>query len=195
MKNLLMLFIAIALISTSYAQVQKSNFRIAYAISIPTGDFADHIGSTSFRGASLEYNYLIMPRLEIGLESGWNLFYEKQDEKVYTEGTASISGIQYRYTNTIPIIAGAKFILGHDANLKPYGGLGIGTLYVNRYTDFGLYRLTTNTWQLAVRPELGLRYDYEHNKALFAAVKYYVADSNDELTGQSYVSLNIGIIF
>lgn len=195
MKSLFMLLIAVSVLSIAHAQKSPSNFRISWAVAMPTGSLSDYIDQTSARGISIEYNWRPKTNFEVGIESGWNLFYQKVDDKVYTHETISISGIQYRYTNTIPIIVGGKFLVESSSKLKPYVGAGLGTIYINRNTDFGLYRFTTNTWQFSVRPEIGVRYDYQTGKGLILGLKYYANSSNDELDGQSYMALNLGFVF
>ena len=196
MKNLFILFIAVGLTANTYAQ-SGSNFIMSYSIALPTGDLSDYISQTSFRGISFEYNMRLKPSLELGLETGWNVFYEKVAEKVYTEETASVSGVQYRYTNAVPIIAGGKYHFKNDSKIKPYAGVGLGTLYADRDTDLGLYRISTNEWQFCVRPEVGLRYELggQVGKGLQIGAKYYAASSGEDLDGQSFVSLNIGFVF
>lgn len=43
----------------------------------------------------------------VGVDAGWNVFYEKKDYDTYTGGTESLSGIQYRYQNSVPLLASA----------------------------------------------------------------------------------------
>lgn len=174
----------------------QSSFTMSYPIGIPMGDLSDYIGAVSYRGINLEFNRRIKDNLEVGLETGWNVFYEKQAEKVYTDGTASISGVQFRYTNAVPIIAGAKFIKSISGKpMTPYIGVGLGTLYVDRSTDFGLYRITIDAWQFCIRPELGFIYKAERGVGFFVGGKYYAAFGTDDLDGQSYLTINIGVVF
>src|SRR6187397_1442830 len=195
MKNLFILFMAVGLGANAYAQ-SNSNFIASYSIAMPTGNLSDYIGQTSFRGISFEWNTRIKPNVELGLESGWNVFYEKVGEKVYTEGTASVSGTQYRYTNAVPIIAGAKYHFKNDSKIKPYGGVGLGTVYVDRDTDLGMYRISTQEWQFSVRPELGIRYELGgQGTALQIGAKYYANSETDNLDGQPFVAINIGFVF
>ena len=175
-----------------YAQ---GSFTVAYPISFPMGDLSDYIGQTSFRGITLEFNKRQKKNLDIGIEASWHTFYERQDSKVYTEGTASISGIQYRYTNSIPLLAGVKYYKETNGQLYPYAGLGLGTLYINRSTDFGLYRITNETWQFALRPELGIVMKAGSGVWGVLGVKYYAGFGNDDLDGQSYFSVNLGLMF
>src|SRR5215204_1707350 len=171
MKKLFILLMATGLVSNTYAQ-QRSHLTMSYSIAMPTGSLSDYIGSTSFRGLSLEYTQQVRENLDLGLEAGWNSFYERVTDKVYTEGTASISGVQYRYTHAIPIILGGKFNFGGGSKVKPYGGLGLGTVYLNRNTEFGLYVINTDTWQFVVRPELGIKYEYAPGRGMLFGLKY-----------------------
>ena len=114
----------------------QSNFMISYPIGFPMGNLHDYTTSTSFRGINVEFNKKVAPNQTVGLETGWNVFYQHVDKKVYTEGTQSITGVQYRYTNAVPIIAGGKFYFESKKTIHPYVGVGLGTLYVDRYDGF-----------------------------------------------------------
>jgi outer membrane protein W len=174
----------------------QSNFMISYPIGFPVGDLHNYISNTSFRGINLEFNKQVAPNQSVGLELGWNTFYQHVNQKVYTEGTQSISGVQYRYTNTCPMVAGGKFYMGeHKGKTHPYIGVGLGTLYANRTTDFGIYRITTDTWQFLIRPEAGFEMNAGSSESFFIGVKYYWAFNTDALVGQNYLTANIGFKF
>ena len=194
MKKILILILILASLSSTSNAQEPHSFTMAYSIAMPASGLSDYIGSTSFRGFNLEYNRRIESGWAFGLESGWNSFHERTESKVYTEGTMSISGIQYRNTIAVPIIGGAKYHFNSDSKIKPYGGIGLGTIYFDRNTDFGLYRISTDTWQFTYRPEFGIKYEYQPGQGILFGVKYYGATGNDDLDGQSYFALNIGIV-
>lgn len=195
MKHLITLLLAF--ISLQLVHAQKGfNFGLAYPIAFPLSDMNDYISNTSFRGVSMEFNNFIKPNLNVGVETGWNIFYERVDNKVYTEETASISGVQYRYTNTFPIIAGAKYYkINNNSNIRPFIGVGAGTLYVDRDTDFGLYRINNDAWQFCIRPELGVGFRMAAGGAFVLSAKYFAGFEAEDLDGQSYISVNLGFIF
>lgn len=144
----------------------------------------------------MEFNHFQSRNLNLGIETGWNVFYERVDDQVYTDKTASISGVQYRYTNAVPILAGAKYYKeNNNKNLKPYLGFGLGTLYIDRYTDFGLYRIINDTWQFCLRPEIGLAYGLGNGTALVLNGKYYAGFETNDLDAQNYVSVSLGLMF
>jgi hypothetical protein len=196
MKYILLLVVFSGLILTSKAQ--GVNFIISYPIAFPMGNMHDYIGKTSFRGASFEVNAVHAEKLEYGLETTWNVFYQKEDSKVYTDQTASIKGVQYRYINSVPILAHARMSFGDEKSMghfTPFAGLGIGTIYIDQATDFGLYRITNEAWQFCLRPEIGVKFNNSKGPAGFLGVRYYAGFNSDDMDGQSYLSLNIGIIF
>lgn len=174
---------------------QGSNFVITYPIGFPMGDLHSYINKTSFRGINMEFDKHQKQDLDIGIESGWNVFYSREDSKVYTDGTTSISGIQYRYTNSVPILATARKYFDKGKASLPYASLGLGTLYVNRATDFGLYRITTEAWQFCIRPEIGIAIKGHEGVMGTISAKYYWAFNTKDLTGQPFLSLNIGFMF
>jgi hypothetical protein len=197
MKKIIILFMVTAITLNSFGQTRYPKWILSYSVGMPMEKLNDYIEEVSPRGIALEVDLPIKPKWDVVLEAGWNHFYERVGDKVYTIETASISGVQYRYTNAVPMVAGLKYHIGgteSKSKLKPYAGIGIGTTYINRNTDFGMYRFSVNNWQFAVRPELGLKYEYGPGRGINFGVKYYMNSENDEMDGQSFIAFNIGIL-
>ena len=194
MKKIFFLLVASLCMQGLLAQ-DRSIFVISYPIAFPAGNLSDYISNTSFRGINLEFGREVKPNVIVEMETGWNVFYQEAPNQVYTEGTASISGKQFRYTNSVPILAGAKWILKSKNNLIPYAGLGLGTMYSDRSTDFGLYRISKDAWQFCLRPELGITFKSRGGPAAMLGVKYYASFNSSELDGQSFFTVNIGVVF
>jgi hypothetical protein len=185
MKSIITLLLATISLTSVHAQ-RGFNFTVAYPVSFPVGNMSDYISQTSFRGITMEFNHFQTPNLNLGIETGWNVFYERVDNEVFTDKTASISGVQFRYTNAVPM---------NNNNLKPYIGAGLGTLYIDKYTDFGLYRIVDDAWQFCIRPEIGIAYGMGNGSALTLGGKYYAGFEADDLEAQNYFSISLGIIF
>jgi hypothetical protein len=196
MKKLYIFFVILAGALNLAAQ-HGGNFTMSYSMGFPVSNLKDYNSSTSFRGISLEFNKTIKPNMvDVSLETGWNVFYDREDSKVYTEETASITGVQYRYTNSVPIILGGKWYkTSKNENMKPFLGVGLGTLFTSRSTDFGLYRINTEAWQFCIRPELGFRFDTPGGAGFLIGGKYYGAFDSDDLDAQSYFTINVGVVF
>ena len=194
MKKIFFLLVATLCLQGAFAQ-SHGNFIMSYPIAFPMGDLHDYISNTSFRGINLEFGKEVKPNVIAEIETGWNVFYQEVPDQVYKDGTASISGKQFRYTNSVPILAGAKWILKSKNNLVPYAGLGLGTMYSDRSTDFGLYRISTDAWQFCLRPELGITFKSRNGPSAMLGVKYYASFNSSDLDGQSFLTVNIGVVF
>jgi len=185
----------LGIISVAVVYGQKGGYGgMTYSMAMPMGDLKNYIDQTSFRGTNIEFFWHIKPNVDLGGEVGWNVFYKKEDLATYTDGTKSITGTQFRYTNAVPMIFGARW-RKMGGNTQPYFGAGIGTTYINRATDFGLYRITNNTWQFCVRPEAGLIYKLSETTAATVGLKYYSNFKNDDLDAQSYLTLQVGFVW
>jgi opacity protein-like surface antigen len=194
MKKINIGLLAACLLSAGSALAQSS-FSIQYSMATGSGDMKSYISNLSFRGITLEYRYRIQPKFSVGAEAGWNVFYQKKDFATYTDGTTSLSGVQYRYINAVPLFLTGDFYLRPGEKINPFVGVGIGTLYTKRNTDMGLYTLPTETWAFALRPQVGVL--IEANPALdFIIVgKYNAGFSTSSQAAQSYFTLNLGLVF
>ena len=187
-----MIFCSLLATSKGYGQAE-SYMSAQYAVSFGTGDLGDFISATSWRGFLIEYRSAVKSNLLYGLDAGWNVFYEKKDRDSYTSGNETISGVQYRYQNVVPLLAAADFFISSENALKPYVGLGIGTMYSERATDMNLYRLKETSWQFALKGEIGLLYKVNYSSSIKFAAKYYNGFKTSSLDAQSYVSLSLGM--
>ncbi len=151
-------------------------FSMNYSMAFPTGDLSDFIDKPSFRGVSVDWRSTLAsnPNLALGFDFGWNVFYKKEAERAYTYQTATLYGTQYRYTNSFPMLGAVDYIWDMD-KLKPFAGLGIGTVFNVRDNDVGLYRFEDKTWHFALKPEIGLMYQVSPEMGFKVAAKYYQA--------------------
>ncbi len=194
MKKIIFLMIFGSLLATTktFGQ-QESYMSVQYSVSFSTGDMADYISKASWRGILIEYRSEINSHLMAGVDVGWNVFYERKDYGTYTQGTESLSGIQFRYQNVVPMLATFDYLITSDKALKPYIGLGIGTMFSERATDMNLYRLETNAWQFALKGELGVLYELNYTASIKLAAKYYNGFKTDKLENQGFFSINLGM--
>lgn len=186
--------IVFALFVMTICSKAQSRLGFQYGMAIPSGDLKDFISKTSFRGFSIDYKYMVKDNIGIGCDLGWNVFYQNRPYGTYTEGTMSLTGVQYRYTNV-----GWGYVTGHyyflsETNLMPYVGVGIGTLYADRDLDMGLYYISQDDWQFAYRPEIGLLYKVDR-VGVKANLKYQGATNSHDLKGQNYWAIGLGMEF
>lgn len=194
-KNLFLLaFLSLAFSSISLAQTNMFSFN--YAISLPTGNTSDYIDQASGRGFVFEYQRFINSNFALGLELGHMTLYKREANKVYTEGTASLSGVQYRYQYEYPILVTGNYYVVTGGPIRPYVGLGVGTVAHDRRIDMGIFTSEDTHWQFAIRPEAGLLIQPTSQSLGFKlGAKYYSSFESNDVAGQSHLGFNIGVVF
>jgi hypothetical protein len=158
--------------------------------------------SESFRGAGFEYRMFVHPNFSIGAYAGWHVFNGETTRTIHveTEGDealiADITGTQYRYINSFPIMLNLNYYIGNPDGFQAYLGLGAGTMIIEERVELGVVAAEQTRWHLALAPELGFKIPFGYNFSGLASVKYHHAFPAKGITGEkyahSYVSVNIG---
>jgi outer membrane protein len=187
--------IIIALVVGSTAIQAQNMSTIMYNVGIGTGDLGEYVEPASFRGLSFDYQYLVTDNIAVGFGIGWQTFYEDKGFQSVTDGSATLSGFQYRYLNSFPFHITGTYFVDTGGEVKPYVGLGIGTIYNIRNTDMGLYTFETNQWHFSFRPEAGIQYDFSYTFGMRINVRYVQGFNTDDLDGQNYVAVGLGFVF
>jgi len=188
------LYILLFIVFTSSAMAQQSYSSWQYTMGFGTGDLHDYIGKASFRGVMFDYTKLVNGGLGVGLEIGWNTFYEQKDYDTYTRGDFQISGKQWRYSNNVPLLFTVSYYAMPDNDFTPYGGLGIGTMWSERRTSMGQWDFYEDAWPFTLRPELGVQFD-TGGLGFSLSGKYYYGFKTGDMTAQSFFTLNFGLVF
>ncbi|CAD5265551.1 MULTISPECIES: outer membrane beta-barrel protein [unclassified Imperialibacter] len=197
MKNILKIISLIAMSQFFFTDLHAQGYTsIQYHLGIPVGDFKDYIENSSYSGMAIDYNFKVSPSFAIGAGIGWNAFYERKPYATYEDGTASLSGIQYRYSNVMPVHLTGQYFFLKESNWQPYASFGVGTLFSNRTTDMGLYRWNEDAWRFSLKPEAGVTYSPWHFAGLKASVKYnQVFKKPDTDEGHSFWTVGLGVVF
>jgi opacity protein-like surface antigen len=196
MKSIIIL-IVFFLAATTQTAFSQSTFSLQYAINFPLGNTGDYIGEPSFRGISLDYRYHVSPMIAVGIGTGWYTFYEKQDYGTYTSSdeALSVSGVQYRYINSMPLLFTGDYYFSPEEKFSPFVGLGIGVTYNEVNTEMGQFYVDTDTWQFSLAPEVGARIGTASSVWGVISARYNNCFETSELEAQSYLTLNIGVMF
>jgi len=194
MKKIFIVILAVGIFA-AVPSIAQSTFSIQYSMGFGSGDVKSFVSSSSFRGAALAYRYHIEPKFSVGADIGWNTFYERRAFDTYTSGTVSLSGVQYRYINAMPIFVAFDYYMKPDEKINPFIGLGVGTLYTRRNTDMNLYTVENTVWAFALRPEAGVLVNANEGLDIILAGKYNYGFAAGGLEAQSYFTFNIGLVF
>lgn len=186
--------IALVSLSISSAFAQSKYTIISYSLGFGTGKMHDFILPMSPRGVTLDYREFKTDKIAVGLDIGWQVFYDNLPDDIYTSGNFSYSGKQYRYSNHIPVLFSSDYFINIGEKLRTFGGLGIGTMYTLQNTDMGLYTFERRAWHFAMRPELGILFKTGSNFSLSLLTKYYYGFKSGELPSQGYFTVNFGLV-
>ena len=142
--------------------VKGQMLNLNYQMSVPLGKMNDYAGKMSFRGMDLEYHHFLNEKFSIGGMIGWNTFYKDKGKLTGdflfkgSKDIHTITGYQYRYINTVPImVMGRYWLTDQNTMFRPYLGLGLGTSWTELKTDLGQFTATNARWQFAFAPEIG----------------------------------------
>jgi opacity protein-like surface antigen len=194
MKNIkIKLLILILGLSAFFTLSAQGRFGITYNTALPLGETSDYIGNFSFRGAGIEARWEVAQELYVGFNTSWNVFYESVSGS-FTEGTRTLTGTQYRYLNSYPLMFTAFKGFGELGAFSPYAGLGIGGIKVDRRSEMGLWQHTENKWHFGLAPEIGtLIYTWGNFDILFS-IRYNYAFKTGDTPAYSYLGINLGIL-
>ena len=181
--------------SAMLTHAQENIYMFEYSMGFPTGDLADYIDEPSFRGFNFGYRYMLDENRALGLDMGWQTFYEKKDYATYTDGTSSITGIQYRYTNAFTASLQIDQVFNEGSDLRPFIGLGAGTSYMRRTLDMGLYRLERDPWQFMLQPEAGVSLYTTNGNMVMLTFNYYWGFATKQLDAQSFMAVGLAYAF
>lgn len=172
------LILAIALLGASLLP-KAQMLNINYQIALPLGDLKDFTDKASFRGMGMEYHGFLTDRISLGAGTGWNVFYENRDHATGdfrfkgNDNTYTMTGNQYRYVNTVPLMAICRYFLaGGTSPVQPFLGLGAGTRWTEKRLEVGQYAATLSRWQFSFAPEVGIIAPFNEQLALSAGARY-----------------------
>ena len=193
MKKIFIFIISSLFAVSSFSQNNLT--ALQYSMGFGAGNMHDFIGAASFRGFTIDYRNLVQPNIGVGVDIGWNVFYDELPDGTYEYENLTISGKQWRYSNHFPMLAAMDFYLKPDETINPFVGLGLGTMYSLQNTDMSAYTYEKDAWHFALRPEIGVILDIAPGMGFMIASKYYYGFKAGDLPAQGYFTINVGFVF
>ena len=151
--KLISTFILIVVLSFA-AFGQEYMTTLTYTISAPAGETTSFIESSSYLGLSFDGRKFILPFISVGFYTGWQVFYENGDVPINVD-QGTISGNQYRYLNTFPIMLNAHLYIGPDQCIRPYIGINAGAYFTWKRLNIGVLTAEEKKWVLTYIDALG----------------------------------------
>jgi len=193
MKKIFIFIIFSALSISSFSQDNLT--ALQYSMGFGAGNMHDFIGAASFRGFTVDYRNMVQPNIGVGVDIGWNVFYDEIPDGTYEYQNLTISGKQWRYSNEFPMLAAMDFYFSPDAMVNPFAGLGLGTMYSLQNTDMGTYTFERDAWHFVLAPEIGVLLEAAPGVGFTLNTKYYYGFKAGDLPAQGFFTLNVGFVF
>jgi hypothetical protein len=93
-------------------------YALTYQPAQPLGNTQDFTDNFGWRGVGFDFKHMIKPRLALGLSVGWQVFDHQTDQVISAFGV-DISGDQFGYVNSFPILANVNYSSARRAGCGP----------------------------------------------------------------------------
>jgi hypothetical protein len=183
--------VLLTVLGTNLASAQTWT-ALTYQPSQPLGNTQDFADGFGWRGVGIDYKKQVKPNLALGLSFGWHVFDQQTDQVVSAFGV-DISGDQFRYVNSWPLLANVSYFLGTPGGVRPYLSANVGTYIMEHRLDIGLYSIHETNWHFGFGPEVGVAIPLQSDLAGVLSGRYNYALSAGSVGDQSYVSFGIGL--
>ena len=201
---ILMTMFAACIISVSASAQDKFKMELGYNISVPTGSFKnDYINKTSFRGATGELSYTFNPRFSLGLNSGYQNYYQKYDRQLYKlDGSQTVSAVLTNSMDIVPVLLrGTFYPLGNSvtAIVQPYVSVGAGVNLVTYGQYLGEFGGTESSAAFAAQAGAGIKIPFgnklNQNGIKIGATYNYCNYNSNDISKLNNIGISAGVIF
>jgi outer membrane protein W len=180
---------------------EKFKMEINYNVALPTGSFKnDFIENTSYRGITGEVKYQFNPKFSLGLQSGFQNFYQKYPRQEYKlENNQTISAVVTNNLEIVPVLVkGTYYPTGNSKTIVPYlsGAAGVNIINFEQYV--GEFGGTDVSLGAAVQAGAGIKIPFgtrKQNGISLGATYNYAAYNKNNQENLNNIGLNLGVIF
>jgi hypothetical protein len=206
MKTLRHLFIiAVFSFAVNYASAQadgKLKMKLNYNVGLPVGDFKEnYISDPSFNGASGEIAYSINPKVSLGLNLGYQSYYQKYGRQTYKTGdNETISAVLSNTVELMPVMINGTFTpLGNSTSrVQPYLSVGAGLNLVNYRQYYGEFSSGNASTSFGAQAGAGFTVPFGKAKTSsfqVGATYNHTPYNANELKNLNSVGVQAGIVF
>jgi hypothetical protein len=167
-------------------------YTMTYDMSLGLGSTGDYISAPSFRGATLiDGRGFITNNVSIGGSFSWHVF-TKELEGEFVDGTTTLTGKQYRYINSFPVMVTSYYYLGDGSTTTYYAGGGVGVVSYEQRTEMGLYYSGDPKWHFGISPQIGVLIPMGASVDLHISLKYQQTFKSSDYDANQYLTLGVG---
>jgi opacity protein-like surface antigen len=156
-------------------------FNLGYNASIPTGGFKNYVTNPAYKGFTAGLSFPVTSQLSLGLNVGYNDFYQKYPRAQYSDGHgSSISAVVSNSIQLVPLTFSADYTLLKKGFIRPYIGAGAGVNFISFDQYLGEFDNPQSMAKLAVFGEAGflIPVNYDGSTAFKIGGSYNYAPFN-----------------
>jgi hypothetical protein len=192
--NIALLVAALLLGSQKSASAQEWLWGLAYGFAAPTGNTKEFANDFSWRNFTVEARRINEDRnMSFGFNASWNVFFEKSNRtSVLPNVPGSVTGTQYRYINSWPILLNAHHYFGHPYKPRPFIGLNLGAYIIEERVEIGLVAAHETNVHLGGAPEVGFAFP-RGNQIWWLSARYHATLKAGNVPEQNYFTVSLGV--
>ncbi len=157
LKRYLLPIVLMLLIQTQvHSQEKRLNLTLNYAAGIPMGNFKTITNKTSLRGWDASLLYVVNSKLSLGLQTGFQDFYQKYPRQVLHSAGSDLSAVVINSVQVSPIMAKVKYRFTNSSFIEPFVALAAGGNLISYRKYYGEFPDNKSAFGFAAQPELGL---------------------------------------
>jgi hypothetical protein len=170
----------------------QSWWAFSYQPAAPLSNTQDFTDNFTWRGVGVDYKRMVKPNLTVGLSFGWHVFNQETDDVVSAFGL-DISGDQFRYVNSWPVLANVSYFFGQPGRARPYLGANVGGYLMEHRLEIGLFAFDETNFHFGFAPEAGIAFPVRENVSALINARYNYALSAGSVDDQTYLNLSVGL--
>ena len=176
------------------ASAQDWLWGLAYGFAVPAGNTQDFADDFSWRNFTVEARRIDENRnMSFGFNASWNVFFEKSNRtSVLPNVPGSVTGTQYRYLNSWPLLVSAHHYFGHPYRPRPYVGINLGGYIIEERIEIGLVAAHETNLHFGGAPEIGITYP-RGNQIWWLGARYHAIMKAGNVPDQNYLTVSLGV--
>jgi hypothetical protein len=189
-------FLSLLLCLGASSQQRTVKLDVAYKAAMPLGNFKNLTDKTSLNGWEAAVLYGLTDQISVGLQSGFQDFYQKYDRQVYHGPGSDISAVITNSIQVIPVLLKGKYTLTKSGVIQPFAALGVGGSLVQYRKYYGQFADSKSGLSFMAQPEVGVHIPVGQAKRMginIATAYNMVPFKGLDADGLNHASVKVGV--
>lgn len=190
-------FVSLMLLCLGASSQQRSlKLDVNYKAAMPVGNFKNLTDKASFNGWEAAIMYGVTDQVSIGVQTGFQDFYQKYGRQVFHSGGRDLSAVISNSVQVMPLLLKGKYTFTQSRMVQPFVGLGVGGNLVQYTKYYGQFTDARSKFGFMAQPEIGLHMPVGKTKRAgvhIAAAYNYAPFTYNDADGLDHTSLKAGV--